>query len=363
MPKAGLYLAKVMFNHPPGSHWCGFPFRHNGGLFWPLSGVGWYWSPEIETARSCLGAEISVLDLWVARRTCNCRFYDWVTEVYDERRRLGTSTRGYPLKVGLASLYGKKAQRTGRGPYHDALEAGLITAMTRAKLIEAVGHDPEAVVMLATDAVFSTRPLPLDIGPGLGQWEQKIWPDLFIAQPGVYWSPTEVEATAERSPAGSLKSRGAPRSVIGPAVPAFHQTFGKWIEALRQPGAIDRMLSNRKELIPTVEVKIRVFYGCRLALAMGKPFLAGSWKWETQKIGFDWRSKRDAMHMQLADDCLSFTTRPILLSSPHAESEGYKPVDFDRVVTIAADGGGVQQINESVLLEAQSDFMPWLPRE
>ena len=38
--------------------------------------------------------------------------------------------------------------------------------------------------MLATDAVFSTRPLALDIGDELGQWEEKQWQDLFIAQPG-----------------------------------------------------------------------------------------------------------------------------------------------------------------------------------
>jgi hypothetical protein len=80
------------------------------------------------------------------------------------------------------------AQRCGLGPYHDAVSAGLITAITRASLIEAIAKDPQSVVMIATDAVFSTRPLPLDIGDGLGQWEEKVWPDLFIAQPGVYWS-------------------------------------------------------------------------------------------------------------------------------------------------------------------------------
>ena len=83
--------------------------------------------------------------------------FDWVNDLYEERRRIGSDTRGYPLKIGLASLYGKMAQRCGRGPYHDAVSAGLITAITRARLIEALGQDPHSVVMLATDAVFSTR--------------------------------------------------------------------------------------------------------------------------------------------------------------------------------------------------------------
>jgi hypothetical protein len=55
-----------------------------------------------------------------------------------------------------------------------------------------VGQDPEAVAMIATDAVFSTRPLKLNLGNALGQWEEKLWPDLFIAQPGVYFSPTKL---------------------------------------------------------------------------------------------------------------------------------------------------------------------------
>ena len=145
------------------------------------------------------------------------------SDLYEERRRIGSNTRGYPLKLGLNSLYGKMAQRCGRGPYHDVVSAGLITAITRARLIEAIGQDPHSVVMVATDAVFSTRPLSLDIGERLGQWEEKVWPDLFIAQPGVYWSPSDLEK--------SVKSRGAPRSVIGPAAPRFHEVFAEWLRS------------------------------------------------------------------------------------------------------------------------------------
>jgi hypothetical protein len=81
------------------------------------------------------------------------------------------------------------AQRWGRRPYHDIVSVGLITAITRARLIEALGQSPRSVVMLATDAVFIREPLLLDIGEGLGQREEKVWPDLFIAQPGVHWFP------------------------------------------------------------------------------------------------------------------------------------------------------------------------------
>lgn len=350
LPKRGLYLAKVTFSHPDG-RWCGFPFRHNGGLFWPFQGTGWYWSPEIEAVIKHLKAEIVVHDVWVARCECNCRPFDWVRDLYEERRRLGPDARGKVLKLVLNSLYGKLAQRSGRGPFHDAVAAGLITAITRARLIEAIGQDPAAIVMVATDAVFSTRPLKLDIGEGLGQWEEKIWPDLFIAQPGVYWSPTKLQE--------SVKSRGAPRSVIGPAAPRFHQAFNGWLDTMRSPGAMSLVLKER--LIPSVPVTVHVFYGHRLALAWGKPWLAGKWKDVSRNESFEWSTKRDAMRIELGDDHV--ITYPIALSSPLVESEGYKPADFDRLVEIAAEDGGTEIVDENTLLEAMPDHVEFLPHE
>jgi hypothetical protein len=94
LPKNGLYLAKVAFNHRLALPWCGLPFRRKQRLYWPYQGTGWYWSCEIEAAQRCLFADVSVRDLWVAERTCNCRQYDWVPELYEKRGQLGSKTRG-----------------------------------------------------------------------------------------------------------------------------------------------------------------------------------------------------------------------------------------------------------------------------
>jgi hypothetical protein len=251
----------------------------------------------------------------------------------------------------LAALYGKMAQRSGRGPYHDVVAASLITAITRARLIEALGQNPRSVVMLATDAVFSRERLSLDIGEALGQWEEKVWPDLFIAQPGVYWSPSDLDQ--------SVKSRGAPRSVIGPAAPRFHEAFDEWLHVLRQPGAMRRVLEER--LIPLVPVTVRVFIGCRLALARGKPWLAGKWEDVTRHESFEWQTKRDAMRIKISDEGYLVTFPPAL--SIFAESEGYKPADFDRRIDISGESGSAVEIDENMLLEAMPDFIPFLPRE
>lgn len=350
LPRSSLYLAKVSFSHPDGSLWCGLPFRHNRSLFWPYQGTGWYWSPEIEAAQCHLHADIAPLDLWIPRSDCNCRPFNWIQPLYEERQRIGSKTRGYPLKLGLNSLYGKLAQRCGRGPYHDVVAAGLITAITRARLIEALGHDPRSVVMLATDAVFSTRPLPLDIGSGLGQWEEKVWRDLFIAQPGVYWSPSELDT--------SVKSRGAPRTTIGDAAPRFQNLFGEWFDMLKRPDAREMLLNERH--IPSVPVTIRVFYGCRLALARGKSWLAGKWEDVTRHESFEWRTKRDPMRIDLGDGHL--ITFPCALPIS-AESEGYQPADFDRALEISTADSAGEQIDENTLLEAMPDFTPFLPHE
>jgi hypothetical protein len=350
LPDHGIYLAKVSFSHPDGP-WCGLSFRRKGGLFWPLQGTTWSWSPETGAAQRHLHVEIILRDLWVAHRECDCRPFDWVKDVYGERRRLGSDTRGYPLKIALASLYGKSAQRCGRGPYHDVVSAGLITATTRASLLEPLGQKPHSVVMLAADAAFCRERLSLDVGEGLGQWEEKVWPDLFIAQSGVYWSPSDLNLL--------VKSRGAPRSVIGPAAPRFHQAFTEWLDVLQRPGAMECVL--RERLIPSVPVTVRVFNGCRLAMARGKPWLAGRWEDVTRHVSFDWKTKRDPMRITVSDE--GYVRTFPLKNSILVESEGYEPADFDRLVEISGESGGAVEIDENTLLEAMPDFIPFLPRE
>jgi len=205
--------------------------------------------------------------------------------------------------------------------------------------------------MRATDAVFCRERLWLDIGEGLGQWEEKVWPDLFIAQSGVYWSPSDLNLL--------VKSRGAPRSIIGGAAHRFHEVFAEWLDVLRPSGSMARVLEER--LIPSVSVTVRVFSGCRLALARGKPWQAGRWKEETRHVSFDWKTKRDPMRIEVSDEgyIRTFPRK----NSIFAESEGYQPADFDRRIEISGESGGTENIDENMLLEAMPDFIPFLPRD
>jgi hypothetical protein len=201
--------------------------------------------------------------------------------------------------------------------------------------------------MQATDSVR----LSLDIGEGLGQWEEKVWPDLFIAQPGVYWSPADLEK--------SVRSRGAPRSVIGPAAPRFHEAFAEWLDVLRRRGGMDCVLKERQ--IPWVPVTVRVFIGCRLALARGKPWLAGRWEDVTRHESFEWKTKRDPMRITASDE--GYVRTFPRKNSIFAESEGYESADFDRLIEILGESGATEVIDENMLLEAMPDFIPFLPKE
>jgi hypothetical protein len=60
-------------------------------------------------------------------------------------------------------------------------------------------------------------------------------------------------------------------------------------------------------------------------------------------------------------------TRDIVTFPPalsiFAESEGYKPAEFDRSIEISGERGGKVEIEENILVEAMPDFIQFLPSE
>jgi hypothetical protein len=98
-----------------------------------------------------------------------------------------------------------------------------------------------------------------------------------------------------------------------------------------------------------------------LALARGKPYLAGRWEDITRHASFEWQTKRDAMRIEVSDEGYLRTFPPAL--SILAESEGYKPADFDRRIEISGEDGGREEVDENTWLEAMPDFTPFLPHE
>jgi len=257
------------------------PIRsREGHLYWPKKGRGIYFSCEVESALRS-GYDIHYHTGWTYVQTCKCRPFEWVYEMYEYRRSIGSSDQGYPIKLGLNALYGALAQRVGSGRYANLVWAGLITASLRSLLNDVAQQSPSSVIMFATDAIYSTKPLDVPIGEQLGQWEHSILEDMFIVQPGLYWDRAKTKH----------KSRGLSGK--------FFEEKGR-IESFENAW-FDYLAARNSQLdvsFPVVPVPVTNFIGLRLAASRGKNETAGRWQEETRELSFDPRRKRDVSNIE-----------------------------------------------------------------
>jgi hypothetical protein len=302
-PEAGdLGFGQVSFDHPEGVNLCNLPIRtKEGGLTFPRTASGVYWSLELEAAQRA-GTRVLSTGTWYVYRpgkTCTCAPFAFVPGLYDERRRIGKNGRGLILKLALNSLYGKMAQSIGMPAYSNPVYASLITANTRAMIIDAYRADPDAVVAIATDAVYSRRPLDLPCGDGLGQWDRTdLEAGMFNVMPGMYYSGGRAGAT-----------RGVP-------LPAFQGAEAEF------RAAFDALKEGRPR---TVRIDSTGFITIRQALAWNKPQLAGRWLPQPKEISLDWSSKREPGWARMRDGILWTRPKPgaeDLVSVPYNRSIG-----------------------------------------
>jgi hypothetical protein len=236
--------------------------RRDHSIHFPAAGRGWYWSVEVPPYAELVG------ECWSYRSTCDCEPFSFVPEMYQRRADLESESAGsgIGLKLTLNSLYGKLAQRIGAAPHYNPVWAGLITALTRAKVYDVYRNHPGKVIMFATDAVFTIEPCPeLDLGSALGQWELcGPFDDLVIFQPGVYFSGGEA----------LFKTRGVPAREFRDRAAEFR-------------AAAD-------DFATTIELQLSNHLGMRLGLSRGQRWYdrVGDWLPAPRKMTADPSSKR-----------------------------------------------------------------------
>lgn len=192
----GLYLCS--WNVPRKTPYPPFPFRDmkTRQILYPCTGKGWYHASEVKAAiRSfpgCITVERSIVFRPVCPDDCPRLPFAFIPGYYayrNELKRQGSQAQ-LTLKLGLNSLYGKTAQGVGFGdtkpPFQSYLYAGMITAGTRAMLLEAIAQSPDDIIWTATDGIASKTPLDLPEGSELGEWEYTTADWVFCVQPGVY---------------------------------------------------------------------------------------------------------------------------------------------------------------------------------
>lgn len=168
-----------------------------GTVTHPIKVDGWYWNTEAQWVVDDPDAEF--VEAWIYQHD-GFKPFEWVGEMYDER--LDMKANGNPaekaLKMTMASLYGRVAQRAGwrrtkSAPrWHQIEWAGWVTSWCRSMIFEAAA--PTAVtnglVSIDTDGIISTTPfgeLRNGISDALGAWKVEEYSGIMYFQNGIYW--------------------------------------------------------------------------------------------------------------------------------------------------------------------------------
>ena len=275
-------------------------FRRNppGTVCYPMTVTGWYWSPEVKSAREYCDrghGELTVLEAWRFERDKHSRRpFRFIEPLYRDRQRLKAVGDGahVGIKLGLNSLYGKLAQQVGARinddgtwrlpPFHQLEWAGYVTSWCRANVLTAVMDNLDSVIAFETDAVFTTEPLNVTIGPDLGEFEAIKFDSLTYVQSGLYFGTIAHDATKD---AGKeiVKTRGVDRGTL---------TRAEVESAMHAPRADDREATAR----------LTRFVGAGIALAQN---MARWRRWEIVSKTMTLEPSGKRIHMGC--ECLRWT--------------------------------------------------------
>ena len=250
--------------------WGPFPIRVSELPVWPFTGHAWVWREEFEAA-SWMTGSFEILEAWSWMQECDHRPFQFVNDYFRQRQiwKAADDGREKVYKLVLNSLYGKLCQQVGKPPFHSWVWASLITAGCRAQLLHGISLDPSAVVMLATDALYSTRELPLIVSNELGFWERHELSDVLVVQPGFYHAKEKTRA------------RGIPDRYVD-----WQQFEAVW-EGI--PSRITAGDFDMKGWAGTVVIPR--FIGIKKGVYDGKPGMIGRWTEEAAQYAF-WSRKR-----------------------------------------------------------------------
>lgn len=260
-----------------------FPFFYRlptGLVYFPFMVKNWVWEREYQAGKRLAklaypGSMCRSVESWewvsspdkCIESGCNPYPFDWIGPYFLKRKALKKAKDGahVGIKLGLNSLYGKLAQRTGAEykdgrwripPFHNLAWAGYVTSTCRSMLLDATCLDPDSVIAYATDAIFSVNPLGLDIGDDLGQWEATEFRHLTYTGSGIYFYTDSAGNHVERT-------RGVDRGTL-------HES--DFLEAIERDGTEG-----------TVAAPLTRFYGAGLALSQNWEYWR-SWRRTDKEI-------------------------------------------------------------------------------
>jgi len=313
-----------------------------GMITYPSRVTGWYASPEARMMLGTPGATIHEGWYWESRE----EVFPWgfLREMYATRQRLGKKNLlSIPFKLGPNSLYGKYAQTVGWNkkdklpPKSHALPvAAWVTSMCRSELWRVIRHNPQAVIGVETDSVFTTEnpaTLPVKIGDGLGEWSATTYDELLYLQSGMYH-------TRQGEEWNGVRSRGINRAELDADVSADY---------------LKSLTPNKRWAPMQITTKPR-FIGAGMALQSAEPFkdIHCSWRTQVRDITLGEAGKR--RHAGFACQACQNGSTPY--DEPHrlvvvSKSDGEQMSHPRRLPWEHAHTPEVQEIRDKLTLEAE----------
>lgn len=250
--------------------------RTDGRVAQPLMGERiWVTLAELRTAVERYRDQIFIHRVVFWRANCPCEApFGFLADLYNARNRYKAematcerySARWHELddlqrtiKLLINSIYGKLAQtRPEPGPFTNLHYASYITGATRAQMRRKTWEREDegaTVVYQHTDSVLSTGGNPVDGGSALGAWGlEKPTRNFLVVQPGLAMALGNDGKTATR----------------GCGVRAFTLAAWNWYN--------QTTFENHPASWPKLVTEQQVMISLRLAMARGKPHLAGSFE-------------------------------------------------------------------------------------
>ena len=199
LDRIGIYYVNYHSENP--RRFYGLPYRSRDGVCFPRSSCGWYMSPEVSAILDTSPGDITVHGGYVLGKS---QWYQGsgvtggldVCQTARVTRRLAdlrlcekaknNKTSG-AYKFLINSLYGKTIQQVGNQKYLSFFAASWITSVCRAMILRAIAGREEHVISIMTDGILSDTPLPVETGPGLGQYTRQNYDRTVQLLPGIYF--------------------------------------------------------------------------------------------------------------------------------------------------------------------------------
>lgn len=298
----GLYTLIQCKWHMPRKKWCRLgplPVRKpTGTIHYPQAGRGVYWAHELTVAQT-FGAKVEIEKAWSYRPPIGRNaigVYDRVWQMVDalHAARMTVGTFAKPI---LPACYGKFIQHRGKPKWPSLAAAGYVTSLVRTWILETCMSNPDGVMMIATDSVWSQTPIDLCLGAYPGQWKVKTHEDIHIVSPGFYW---------EKRREGTLKTAGWRANDIRP----------------RQQ-ELERLWRNREigARAPELIVPVTVNGTIPLAVMFNDPKMLAAKTEIEMRLSYNWNGKRAE---RLDQDGPLWRSRPKTTGHINA---AYKPDD------------------------------------